>query len=170
MMPKLVDYACPHCGLRAQARQASIGSMVRCKACGGKIALKGGCGCGSLVGVLAVVFIAVVVFSLIPGGKKPDQAQQPIPQPKNSAAPLPVKKAEEQKPDEPVAATDDSTPEPIVKEKSSEAAASEELRLAELLIGNDRISPARRRLQQLIEKYPETAAAAKAKKRLESLK
>ncbi len=169
-MPRLVDYRCPHCGAKLQARQASIGSMVRCKVCGGKINLKGGCGCGSLIGVMAVVAIAIAVFSLIPAGKKPMQPQQPISQVKNPpTTPPEVANSDDQAADDSGAEPDDSNSKPVVEEKTSEAAAEEELRLTELLIENNRVNPARRRLKELIEKYPETEAAVKAKKRLNSI-
>src|SRR5260221_327234 len=67
-VPRLVNYRCPHCGTHLQCRRSSIGSLVRCKACGGKIALdrnlvKSGCGCGSVI----VVIASITVFLLWSG-------------------------------------------------------------------------------------------------------
>ena len=50
-----------------------------------------------------------------------------------------------------------------------EAAAAEEYRFANSLIEKNRIRPARRHLQVIISKYPESEAAAKAKQRFQSL-
>jgi hypothetical protein len=53
-------------------------------------------------------------------------------------------------------------PDPEVLERKAEM----DLRQAELLIENSRLNPARRRLKEVVEKYPHTAAAKKAKERL----
>ena len=185
-MPRMINYRCPHCGTSLQCRRSSIGSPVRCKACGGKILLdqkllRNGCGCGSVT----VVIAAIGVFLLWNGrsgdksGKEPSQstgsgAVSPVQSTGSGAVSLVPRASEHEEqndattsPKEVEQADEASVNEPDAK--SPEIAAEEELRLAELLIGNNRVNPARRRMRELIEKYPGTAAAGKAQKRLESL-
>src|SRR5207237_10662082 len=127
---------------------------------------KSGCGCGSLIlGTIATI-AGILIWNSFSGDKKIEQAKQPVAQPRLAAAVLPVQKADDPKPnDQPV--TKEESVEPAAKtepvSKSNDEMADEELRMVELLIGNNRFSPTRRRLKELIEKYPDTEAARKAK-------
>jgi hypothetical protein len=139
-----------------------------------------GCGCSPLIlGTLAIA--AVVCFFLIP--HRPGWLNKRGAPQENNPRPAPRADRPANRDRDGQVATDDKSagekhadgqiadgPRVGANNPDAEnAAADEELRLAELLIENDRINPARRRLRGLIEKYPDTAAAAKAKKRLNSL-
>ena len=145
---------------------------MKCKICGGKIIpdkslLKSGCGCGSLILGVAIIIAGIVICSGLARNRKVIPVAQPTSENKsNLQADKPEQSAPSPKEVEP-------SDRPAVKAKPDpeaiEKKAEQDLRQAELLIGNNRISPARRRLKELIEKYPDTVAAAKAKQRLESL-
>ena len=74
-MARMASGTCPHCGLRLNVRQSSIGSLIRCKGCGGKIqvsapsgpSLRTPClGCLVLLGLaVSGLFLCGLVGSLI---------------------------------------------------------------------------------------------------------
>src|SRR4051812_25058469 len=64
-MAKLATLRCPHCGIRLNVRQSSLGSLIRCKSCGNRIHLAEGAnpisscaqgllGCGGVILLLLV--------------------------------------------------------------------------------------------------------------------
>lgn len=72
-MPRMRHLTCPHCGLRLNVRQSSVGSLIRCKGCGGKIEVTApsclpavwlGCGGLCLLAVSCLVCIGL-------GGRPP---------------------------------------------------------------------------------------------------
>lgn len=187
-MAKLVDYKCPHCGAKLQARQSSINSQVKCKACGGRIQLQrskswGVLGCGA-----AVLFLSVFACCLIPAGwfgARVGNAPAPMDQvppgglPRNSAArpdagAMAEVKARQvssaptaQEPnairpteDQPVTPTENVTE--AVDLEELDRVASSRLNLARALNAKAKHAEARAILETIVQKYPGTPSAKEA--------
>ena len=83
-MAKTERTRCPHCGLQLNFRHSSIGSIIRCKGCGGKIELRQSSGfvklqlgCAGLVLVLGCGGMGWVLF-FSPSHKKATESEQVI--------------------------------------------------------------------------------------------
>lgn len=188
VVAKLVDYKCPHCGAKLQARQSSINSQVKCKACGGRIQLQksrawSAIGCGAVA-----LFLSIFACCLIPAGwfgARVGNAPAPVdqvpprgiptsPAARQNAEAMPEGTARQissaptaqeptaPRPTEVKPATPTENVTEAVDLEELDRVASSRLSLARALNGKAKHTEARAILETILQKYPGTPTAKEA--------